>query len=83
MYSFPEPVSVTFDDCAMSVTLDDGRTITVPLTWYPSLLHATAAQRADFWLSPGGVHWDALDEDISVEGMLGARWQAPDVRHAA
>ncbi len=83
MHSFPEPVSVSFDDSAMSVALDDGRTITVPLAWYPALLHASPAERADFWLSPGGVHWDALDEDIAVEGMLGTRRELTEARHAA
>lgn len=83
MYSLPEPVSVVFDDDAMSVALDDGRTITVPLVWYPALLHASPEQRSDFWLSPGGVHWDAVDEDISVEGMLGAHRRQVDTRHAA
>lgn len=83
MFSFPEPVAISFDDSAMSVALDDGRTITVPLAWYPALLHASPKQRSEYWLSPGGVHWDALDEDISVEGMFGARRQTNDIRHAA
>lgn len=83
MYILPEPVAVTFDDCSMSVALDDGRTITVPLAWYPTLMHATPEQRSAVWLSPGGLHWDGLDEDISVEGMLGSRMAPVDARHAA
>ena len=70
MSFFPEPVDITFDDATMSVALDDGRTITVPLAWYPRLTHATREQLLDFELSPGGVHWDALDEDLAIEGMM-------------
>ena len=73
MYILPEPVDVSFTDCTMSVALDDGRTITVPLAWYSRLRHATPEQLLAFELSPGGVHWEGLDEDISVEGML-AGW---------
>lgn len=54
----------------MWVHLDDGRVIAVPLAWFPRLLTATPEQRAQFELSPRGVHWEALDEDISVDGLL-------------
>ncbi len=57
----------------MWVELEDGRTLGVPLAWFPRLLHATPAQREDFELSRRGMHWDALDEDISVEGLLEGR----------
>ena len=70
MYFLPEPVSVSFTDDMMSTTLEDGRIITVPIAWYPRLLKATPEQRAKYELSPAGVHWDEIDEDISVEGML-------------
>ena len=73
MTFLPEPLSARFTDDTMSVDLDDGRTITVPLAWYPRLSHATVEQRLDYDLSPGGVHWEAIDEDISVEGMLAGR----------
>ena len=73
MYFLPEPISVNFTDDTMSVDLDDGRTITVPIAWYPRLSHAAPAQRLAYDLSPAGVHWEALDEDISVEGMLAGR----------
>lgn len=73
MIFFPEPVSVSFDDASMSVALDDGRTITVPLAWYPRLVGAERAQLEAYELSPGGVHWDALDEDLAIEGMMAAR----------
>ncbi len=65
--------SVRFDDASMWVDLSDGRTIGVPLAWFPRLLHATPSARAAFTLSPLGIHWDALDEDISVAGLLAGR----------
>ena len=54
------------------VDLMDGRTITVPLAWYPRLLAATPRQRAKWKLAGGGygIHWPALDEDLSTEGLL-------------
>lgn len=64
------PERVRFDDDAMWVDISDGRTIGVPLAWFPRLLAATPAQREDFELSRLGIHWDAIDEDISVEGLL-------------
>ena len=56
----------------LSVDLIDGRTITVPLAWYPKLLHATPKQRAN-WRTRGGgygIHWPEIDEDLSTEGIL-------------
>ena len=68
--------SVRFDDDSMWVDLADGRVIAVPLAWFPRLLHATPAQRERVELSPLGLHWEGLDEDISVAGLLaGARDQ--------
>ncbi len=67
------PKRVTTDADNLWVELADGRTIGVPLAWFPRLLHATPAQRAACELTPRGIHWDALDEDISVEGLL-AGW---------
>ncbi|MEO8855646.1 MAG: DUF2442 domain-containing protein [Burkholderiaceae bacterium] len=64
------PKSVHFDDDTLWVGLSDGRTIAAPLTWFPRLLAASPEQRAEFELSKGGMHWDALDEDISVAGLL-------------
>ncbi len=63
---------VRVSDDAISVDLYDGRTITVPLAWYPRLLHATPPQRAN-WLIAGagyGIYWPDVDEDVSIEGML-------------
>ncbi|MGL4441053.1 MAG: DUF2442 domain-containing protein, partial [Bosea sp. (in: a-proteobacteria)] len=62
--------SVRFDPDTMWVELADGRTIGVPLAWYPRLLKARPAQREKVEISQTGLHWDALDEDISVEGLL-------------
>lgn len=62
--------SVRFDDDSMWVNLSDGRIIAVPLAWFPRLLHATPAQREQVEISHHGLHWDALDEDISVAGLL-------------
>ena len=56
----------------LSVDLMDGRTISVPLSWYPRLLRATQAQRDNWVISGGGfgIHWPDLDEDLSTEGLL-------------
>lgn len=56
----------------LRVELLDGRTIIVPLAWYPRLLHATPQQRAKWKIAGGGygIHWPAVDEDLSVEGLL-------------
>ena len=63
-------VKVTRD--TLRVDLADGRTLTVPTYWYPRLLLATAKQRAKYRLTDGGegIHWPAVDEDLSVEGLL-------------
>ena len=63
---------VDTDDETLTVTLEDGRTVGVPLAWYPRLLHGTRAQRRR-WRLIGrgeGIHWPDLDEDISVEGLV-------------
>ncbi len=62
--------AVRFDDNSMWVDLSDGRVIAVPLAWFPRLLHATEQQREQVEFSPQGLHWEALDEDISVAGLL-------------
>lgn len=63
---------VRFEDDALSVDLVDGRTITVPLSWYPRLANASARQRASWELAGAGygIHWPDLDEDLSTEGLL-------------
>jgi hypothetical protein len=57
----------------MWVDLTDGRTIGVPLAWFPRLLHATPAQRENVELGRIGLHWDEIDEDISIAGLLAGR----------
>ena len=62
--------AVRFDEHTMWVELTDGRTLGVPLAWFPRLLHATPAQRERVELSRVGLHWEDLDEDISIAGLL-------------
>ena len=63
-------VRITDDD--LIVDLADGRTLSVPLAWYPRLLHATREQRENWRIAGGGfgIHWPDLDEDLSTEGLL-------------
>ena len=63
---------VHFTEDTLSVDLIDGRTITVPLAWYPRLLHATPEQRNNWQVCGGGfgIHWLDIDEDLSTEGLL-------------
>jgi hypothetical protein len=65
-------MDVRVTDDAISVDLYDGRTITVPLAWYPRLLHATSEQRANWRIAGAGygIHWPDIDEDLSVQGLL-------------
>lgn len=67
--------ALSFDEHTMWVDLDDGRCLGVPLAWFPRLLRATPAQRADYHISysGNGLHWDHLDEDISVAKLLDGR----------
>jgi hypothetical protein len=80
MSTSPEPLAVRFNDDSFVVELDDGRTIGVPLAWFPRLLHASPAQRQNFSLSRAGIHWEDLDEDISVAGLLAG---TGDLTHAS
>lgn len=65
-------VHVTVSDDTLAADLEDGRSIAVPIGWYPRLSHATPEERANFVISGAGygIHWPELDEDIGVEGML-------------
>ena len=66
---------VRIEDDTLFVDLSDGRTIAVPLAWYPRLFHATVSER-DNWRLIGrgeGIHWPDLDEDISVENLLAGK----------
>ena len=71
----PEAERVTVTDDTLTAEMSDGRTIAVPLDWYPRLTHATPRER-DNWELIGareGIHWPDLDEDISVEGLIAGR----------
>lgn len=63
---------VNFTEDTLSVQLMDGRTISVPLVWYPRLLNATKKQRENWQIAGGGygIHWEEIDEDLSTEGLL-------------
>jgi hypothetical protein len=65
-------INVTVTDDTLSVALEDGRTIAIPIDWYPRLAYGTPAERANFQISGAGygIHWPDLDEDIGVEGLL-------------
>ena len=73
---------VSFTADTLSVVLKDGRTISVPLVWFPRLLNASAEQRNNWKIAGGGygIHWPELDEDLSTEGLLRG---APAARHPA
>ena len=65
-------IDVTVTDDTLTVDLEDGRTISVPIGWYPRLAHGTPTERSNVVVSGAGygLHWPELDEDIGVEGML-------------
>jgi hypothetical protein len=65
--------AVKFDDSSMWVHLSDGRTIGVPYAWFPRLLNATPKQRQAVEIGRFGLHWEAIDEDISIAGLLAGR----------
>jgi hypothetical protein len=77
--------AVRFDEATMWVDLSDGRTIGVPLAWFPRLLRATDEERMAVQISPSGrgLHWEALDEDVSVRGLLEGRGDGVRVAFAA
>ena len=72
MSDFDEAVDVSVDDEYLTVSLRDGRRITVPTRWFPRLADATQAERDDWrFIGTGtGIHWPAIDEDLSVAGLL-------------
>src|SRR5205823_9907837 len=75
---------VRFTEDTLAVVFVDGRTIIVPLVWYPRLLAATAEQRRNWQISGAGyvIHWPALDEDLSTEGLLRGAPAAPEPSRA-
>ena len=70
--SLPRIVSVTVTDDTIAVDLEDGRSIAVPIGWYPRLAHGTPTERTMMQISGAGygIHWPELDEDIGIEGLL-------------
>ena len=68
----PSAIGVEVSESTLSVELNDGRTISVPVGWYPRLTHATRKERDNWKIIGGGqgIHWEDIDEDISVEGLL-------------
>ncbi|GAB4531072.1 MAG: DUF2442 domain-containing protein [Anaerolineales bacterium] len=73
--AIPEITGVQVTDDTLVVDLEDGRTIAVPLSWYPRLVYATTKERANYRIVGAGygIHWPDLDEDIGVEGLLTGR----------
>ena len=74
----PKVLGVMVSDDTLTVDLEDGRTISVPIGWYPRLAHGTPEERLDFVIAGAGygIHWPQLDEDIGVEGLLLGRKSA-------
>ena len=73
--SVPEAMTVQITEDTLTAELSDGRTISVPISWYPRLVHATPEERNN-WEMIGtgqGIHWPDLDEDLSIEGFLAGR----------
>ncbi len=70
MNSSVSATAVRFDEDSMWVDLSDGRVIGVPLAWFPRLLNATEEERSQVRISSRGLHWESLDEDISIAGLL-------------
>ncbi len=70
--TLPRIVGVRVTDDTLSADLEDGRTISIPIGWYPRLAHGTPAERANLQMSGAGysIHWPDLDEDIGVEGLV-------------
>ncbi|MDI6739449.1 MAG: DUF2442 domain-containing protein [Candidatus Edwardsbacteria bacterium] len=71
----PNAERLTVSDDTLTVDLSDGRTISVPLAWFPRLMHSSQKERDD-WRLIGrgqGIHWEEIDEDIGVEGLLAGK----------
>jgi len=72
LLTIPIIQQVNMTDDTLTVDLSDGRTISVPLAWYPRLVHGSVAERNDYCLIAGGrgIHWPQLDEDISLKNII-------------
>ena len=73
--SVPDAMTIEITDDTLTAELSDGRTISVPISWYPRLVHASPEERNNWELigAGQGIHWPDLDEDLSVEGFLAGR----------
>lgn len=76
-------VSVRFDEDSFWVELEDGRTLGVPLAWFPRLMNGAPELREKYFISPSGLHWEELDEDISIAGLLAGRGDQTRMGRAA
>lgn len=83
MDTFVRANAVRFDDVTMWVELDDGRTLGVPLVWYPRLLDGSPDDRAKVRIGSVGLHWDELDEDITIAGLIAGRRDMTNYRPRA
>lgn len=77
------PTAARFDTDMLWVDLDDGRTLGVPLAWFPRLFHGTPEQRSAVTISAAGLHWEELDEDISIAGLLAGNGDLTQARSRA
>ncbi|MBI5667026.1 MAG: DUF2442 domain-containing protein [Chloroflexi bacterium] len=78
LYHFVRPTAVNIQDGKLRVTLEDERTISTPLRWYPWLENATPEQQNTVELLPDAIYWPELDEGLEVEGMLRGIRPAPN-----
>ena len=71
----PEALQVSLTDDTLSIDLSDGRSISVPIAWFPRLIHSSKQERNNWRLigKGQGIHWEDIDEDISIEGLLAGR----------
>jgi hypothetical protein len=71
----PEALDISLTDDTLSVDLSDGRSISVPIAWFPRLLHSSEQERNNWRLigKGHGIHWEDIDEDISIEGLLAGK----------
>jgi len=81
----PRAVDVSVSADTLSVDLADGRSVSVPLAWFPRLLHAKVSQRKKWRLigDGRGIHWPEIDEDLSVEGLLRGRAEPRSSKRAS
>jgi hypothetical protein len=71
----PNAIDLTVSEETLSADLNDGRTVSVPLAWFPRLIHAAPEERNNWRLigKGRGIHWEDIDEDINVEGLLAGK----------